>query len=344
MIKPNVLSAGAMIALAASAAFAQTPAAVQQTDSFRQRQQLQSTLPPTGQPEEMAAELYPEENADIGPQSILRLKPRHRWFSATVDAQYYYTDNLFLSDQDTIGTDVLLSALQLAITPPAFALGAGRVAPRLGYQHEWYSYGLASSKEVTIYDFAADTTKTSGLSVFDFNAQTFFADARWEQANWIVDAGFDYRRLMDSSRYEQFYTESVPRWGVRRIIPTGKRSALSLGYEGDYRFTSTDSPPPGLEEDYGDRTDHSLIVAYSFSLCEHAVLQPYYWFQYTWFTAGESRTDYLNTFGLALYCPITPNFGARLFISQDLLETTSRLVPDYHKLDTGAGLTITLRF
>ena len=134
MIKPNVLSAGAMIALAASAAFAQTPAAVQQTDSFRQRQQLQSTLPPTGQPEEMAAELYPEENADIGPQSILRLKPRHRWFSATVDAQYYYTDNLFLSDQDTIGTDVLLSALQLAITPPAFALGAGRVAPRLGAQ------------------------------------------------------------------------------------------------------------------------------------------------------------------------------------------------------------------
>ena len=206
-----------------------------------------------------------------------------------------------------------------------------------------YSYGLASSKEVTIYDFAADTTETSGLSVFDFNAQTFFADARWERANWIVDAGFDYRRLMDSSRYEQFYAESVPRWGVRRIIPTSQQSALSLGYEGDYRFTSTDLPPEGLEEDYGDRTDHSLIVAYSFSLCEHAVLQPYYRFQYTWFTAGESRTDYLNTFGLALYCPITPNFSARLFISQDLLETTSRLVPDYHKLDTGAGLTLTLR-
>ena len=66
---------------------------------------------------------------------------------------------------------MLLSSAQLALTPGSFPLGEGRLAPRLSYQHDWYMFGLASSKEVTVYDFSTGITKTSDLGAFDFNAQ-----------------------------------------------------------------------------------------------------------------------------------------------------------------------------
>ena len=199
-------------------------------------------------------------------------------------------------------------------------------------------------KPLSVYDFQASGFRTGRLSDFDFQAQSLFADGRWQYGNWIVEAGFDYRRLLDTAHSEQFYREAMPRWGLRRIIPLCERSALAVGYEGDYRLTGTDLPPPNQKDDFNDRVDHSLFVTYSFSLCEHAVLQPYYRFQYTRFTAGETRSDYLNSFGLALFCPITQNVGVRAFIGRELLESTGRQTPEYKKFDAGGGINLTLRF
>ena len=41
-------------------------------------------------------------------------------------------------------------------------------------------------------------------------------DGRWMCDNWIVEAGFNYQRLLTWPHFDQFYRESVPRWGVRR--------------------------------------------------------------------------------------------------------------------------------
>src|ERR1700675_3476668 len=48
-----------------------------------------------------APELYPGENADVGPQRILRLNPRPNYFDAFLDSQVYYSDNPTYAQQST---------------------------------------------------------------------------------------------------------------------------------------------------------------------------------------------------------------------------------------------------
>jgi len=296
------------------------------------------------QENEPAPELYPGESTDVGPQSILKSKPRKTYVEAMADAQYFYTDNMFLNEQGRQGADVLVSTAQIALAPTPYDLGSGKLAPRLGYRHQWYDFGLASSTRLTVFDFQTQTFRSARLNEFDFNAQTLFTDARWTRENWTVEAGLDFTRLMDTSHYEQFYREFVPRWRVQRFFPLNETMAFSVGYEGDYRFADTDLPPASFNQDFNSRTDHSLLVAYTQALCKHAVVQPYYRFKYTHFTAGENRHDYLNSFGLALYCFFTPQISVRAYAGYDIMSTSSNLVPDYKKLDAGGGVNLTIRF
>jgi len=331
------------LALVFSRAEAQVPGAVRQTESVEQRRQLQPDAR-SYQDGESAPELYKGENTDVGPQTVLRIKPRKNYFEAMADVQYFYTDNMFLVNHDKQSADVLVSTAQFALAPPAYELGGGKFAPRLGYRHEWYDFGLLSGKQFQGFDFQSQTFKQVRLHDFDFNAQTIFTDGRWMRGNWTVEAGLNYQRLLTTLDFDQFYWEAAPRWGARRLIPLDDTKALTIGYEGDYRFTGSGHPPPTFSDDLNDRTDHSLIVAYTQSLCPMATVQPYYRFQYTRFTKGESRNDYLHSFGLALYCPVTRQIGVRAFVGYDIMDTNSQLTPDYKKLDAGGGLNLTIRF
>jgi hypothetical protein len=331
-------------ALICSPAGAQMPAAVQQVDTVNQRRQAEQTASSyeTG---ESVPELFPGEDSDVGPQSVLKYKPRRTWFEATADAEYFYTDNMFLDHTNKQSADVLVSTAQFAVAPSPWKLAGGEFSPRIGFQQQWYDYGLLSDKRVAIFDFnSTPNLKTNKLNQFDFNAQTIFADGHWTRDNWTVAAGFAFRRLMTTEDYNQFYRESIPNWSLQRLIPFGEKSALTLGYEGDYRITSSDAPPPGFGEDFSDRTDHSLFATYTIGLCRYAVVQPFYRFQYTWFTAGQNRNDYLNSFGLGLYCFLTPHISLRTFVGYDIMNSSSKQAPDYNKLDAGGGLNLTIRF
>ena len=337
----NLILCGLVIA-ALQPAFAQVPA-IQQVDSVQQRRQLdQSAL---DQNETSAApELFAGETSDVGPQSVVKRAPRKSLFEASADVQFFHTDNMFLADSGKQSTEVLVSTVQFALAPTPYLLGDGQFSPRIGYRHQWFNYGLASDKSIDVFDFNTATFRTAKLSEFDFNVQTLFADARWQRGNWIFGTGFDYQRLLDSDGYDQFYRESVPRWEVRRIFRLCDSSALGIAYEGDYRFTDSDFPPLGADSDFNDRTDHSLVVNYSYALCAHAVVQPYYRFQYTRYTSGENRNDYLNTFGLALHCPVNRNIAFRAFVGYDILRTDSQIAQDYNKLDVGGGVSLIVRF
>jgi len=296
------------------------------------------------QPGDTAPELYPGEVSDVGPQSIIKYKPRKSYVEAMVDGQYFYTDNMFLDEEDRQETDVFVGTAQIALAPTAYDLGPGKLAPRLGYRHQWYMYGLLNDDTVQVFDFETLTLREMELRKFDFNAQTIFTDARWTMGHWAFDLGFDYTRLMESDDYDQFYYEYVPRWGAQRIFPLYETGALSVGYAGDYRFAETDLPPPGFNSDFNSRTDHSLNVAFTQSLCRHAVLQPYYRFKYTKFTEGDERDDYLHSFGVAVHCFFTQQVGLRAFAGYDMLETSNPNIPDYRRLDAGGGLNLTFRF
>lgn len=330
------------LAVAVQAASAQV-GAVRQMDSAQQRRELGQSAKALGDGETVP-ELFTGEASDVGPQSVVKFKSRKSYLELSADAQYFYTDNMFLADGGKVGTDVLVSMVQAALAPGGYSLGEGQFAPRLGYRHEWFHYGLASSKTIDVFDFNAGDFREAKLREFDFNAQTIFTDGRWRQGNWIIGAGLDYQRLLDSDNYNQFYAEYVPRWEVRRIIPLRDASSIAIAYEGDYRFTDSDLPPSGEDSDLSDRTDHSLVLNFSHVLCAQAIVQPYYRFQYTHFTSGQQRDDYLNTIGIALHCPLTPNLSLRAFVSYDLMHTSSTFAQDYDKLDAGGGLGLTMRF
>jgi hypothetical protein len=335
------LLAGAALLIAAGAG-AQTPNASQQVDSLQQRRELeraaQSLLVTNGVPE-----LYAGEASDLGPQSVLQIKPRRTWIEAYADAQYFYSDNIFLANQNPTGGDVLVSTVQAALAPSAFEVGDGFLSPRVGYRQQWFSYGLTSSKTVQAIDLATGTFKNAELDQFDFNALTIFSDVAWSRNNWTFTLGGDFCQLMDSSAYNEFYKEYVPRWAVRRDFSLCPATAFSIGYEGDYRLTDTPNTPPTAGDNFNDRTDHSLVIVGSWQLCRHAILQPSYRFQYTHYTA-TTRDDYLNSFGLALYCPVTENITLRAYVTYDDLNTDGYYAQSYNKLDAGGGVTLSVRF
>jgi len=341
MTKLRTVGLAASFALVVCQALAQNPGALQQMETVQQRERLSRAVKSNESP---APELYPGEASDVGPQSILQYKARKTYVEAIADAQYFFTDNMFLNQHDKQHADVLVSTAQFALAPTAYDLWGGEFAPRIGYKHQWYDFGLISDKQVTVVDFNTLTAHDVKLNAFDFNAQTIFTDARWAHANWIFMAGFDFTRLMDTGHYDQFYREYVPRWGVQRDFGLNEKMVVSLAYEGDYRFANTDLPPPTLNSDFESRTDHSLIVSLTQNLCPHAIVQPYYRFKYTHFTQGENRDDYLNSFGLAVYCAITRQITLRGFVGYDILNTNSDLVPDYTRLDAGGGVNLTIRF
>ena len=73
------------------------------------------------------------------------------------------------------------------------------------------------------------------------------------------------------------------------------------------------------------------------------MLQPFYQFEYSHYTR-VSRDDFLNSFGLTLYCPLTKNISLRAFVGYDDLNTDGLFAQDYEQLNAGGGLNLFIRF
>jgi len=314
----------------------------QLVDTMQQRQQLEQAAQPmvvTNVPE-----LYDGESDDVGPQSVVKLKPARTWFEAHGDAQYFHTDNMFLANSGKQGADVLVGTVEAALAPTPYEFAGGQLAPRLGFQEQWFNYGLASSGSVNVYNPYTLVNTKENLDQFDFNAMTIYTDAAWRRDNWTFTLGADYRRLLDSGSYDEFYKEWVPRWAIRRDFLLSETAMISLGYEGDYRLTDTSNPlPTTVGRNFNDRADNSLSIVGSWRLCRYAVLQPYYVFNFTHYTTIH-RNDLLHTFGLALYVPINDQISLRVFATYDNFKTDGFYVQSYQKLDLGGGLNFVYRF
>lgn len=329
----------------ANSVLAQVPGASQQVDSIQQRRANEQAARSLQEGESVPA-IYEGEESDVGPQSVLRINPRRSYIEAMADAQYFYTDNMFLGEDFKQSADVLVSRVQVALAPTAYDLGGGKFAPRLGYRHQWFNFGLIDSDKLSVIDLSkvgvSNPFKSVGLDAFDFNAQTVFADTSWSRDNWIAQGGFDFTRLLSTPGYKQFYEEYVPRWELQRLFPINDGMSFSVGYAGDFRFTSVDTSPLVPSDDYNNRTDHSLFATWTQSFCKSAFVQPYYRFTYTHFTEDSRRDDYLHSLGCGIYYYFTPQISARVFAAYDVRR--SNAAQDYEKFDAGAGLNVTFRF
>lgn len=335
-MKNPIPSAVAGVLLTLLAARAQVPGAMQQVDNDQQRRQAEQAAKTVYHAGDKVAEAYEGECSDTGEQVVILHQARPTWLEVSADVQYLRTDNMFLSEHSRQEADVLVSTVQLALAPTPYDLGGGKFAPRAGYRHQWFDFGLWGAE--------LDNVPVK-LDTYDFNAQTAFADMRWTRAGWSFDAGFDFTRLLATSTYNEFYTEHTPRWGVQRTFPLSATAAVTVGYEGDYRFSDLNNAGLFVPSDYNDRTDHGILASYTQTFGRHAMLQPYYRFKYTHFTASDvNRDDTLNSFGVAFYWFFTPQISARVFASYDMRNSSATGISDYRKLDTGAGLNLTFRF
>lgn len=326
------LAVGSVLALNLDSATAQVVPFVDQAERVRQRQETERILRELQQKDATPPELYPDEMSDVGPQSILRIKQRKKYFEAFVDSQYFYTSNMFFQENDPVGTGVLLSTAQLAFAPPPLELGSGKLSYRVGYQHQWFNYGFEDH--------------TGLLNNFDFDAETLFASVRYQTKNhWAFGAGLDWARLLghepSSANYTEFYKEYLPRWTVAKFFPINGKSLFAVGYLGSYHFSEVDPAP---RKDINDRWDHVLLGSYTYAFNRHWMAQPYYRFQFSHYTHANDRNDFLQTFGLSVSYFFTDYLGVRAFASYDLRESNKPLVPDYRKLDAGMGVNLTLKF
>jgi hypothetical protein len=337
-MKKHFLPAIITAIFAAVSVRAQIGGIVNQVGDAQTREQLNRTAQAGLSESNSVPQLYEGETSDVGPQSVVQTKARHTLFEAYADAQFFYSDNVFLTEKRKVDTGVLVSTVEFALAPTPYAVGNGTLAPRLGYQHQWFDFGLGGAK--------LPGTPLQ-LRDFDFNAQTVFADALWTQGKWSFGGGLDATRLMQTDGYHQFYEELVPNWIARRTFSLNDQTAFAMAYEGDYRVTSIE--PQFLEfatSDANDRTDHSLVLTLTHVLCKHAVLQPYYRMKYTHFTEfpNSARNDYLNSLGAGLYLLVCPHFTVRTFVNYDILVSGNPRVENYHKLDAGGGIDVSFRF
>ena len=336
-MQKNIFSAVILASLLiAGSASAQNPSASQMADNLRLRP-LASPMTTNAAPE-----FYPGETSDVGPQSLLEIQRQQRrhWLRAFADEQLFYSDNIFLAHDNPKSSDVLVSTVSAALAPDAFEMHGGKLSPQVGYQHQWFNYGLLGNDELIVVDFNQSlVSQTNRISAFDFNVSTIFADTTFAWRGWDFTVGVDYRRFLDSSDYNEFYREIVPRWAAHYTFRFAENKSIMVGYEGDYRFTETQNPLPY------NHGDHNFVLTGNWWLCSHAVVQPFYRLQYSYFTHIQGgRTDWLNTFGIGLGLPITPNVALRTFVSYEILDTNGRYAPSYKRLDLGGGLNLSVRF
>lgn len=319
--------------LSMSLASAQVPGQVERMQQVNQQQADTRIQTATDASNDLAPELYEGESSDVGPQYIVRAKPRRKWIEASVDSQYYYTSNMLLTEHNPIDTTILVSTVQVAVAPTPFQMGDGQFAPRVGFRYQWYNYGL---------------DKTSNqFNNFDFDVETLFADLRYKlKDNWFVGVGFEWNRLLGhegpTSDYAEFYKEYNPSWTFGKYFPISDSMYFSASYQGIYHLTQVDPLPA---QNINDRIDHILLFTYTQELIPDLYLQPYLRLMYTdYVNVDGSRNDYLCSVGCAFSYMITPWASVRTFASYDVKESDDPLYADYSNINAGGGVTLSVNF
>lgn len=326
--------AGSLLATSVAMAQQRGASQVQRMEQFNQQQTDARIESAQNASSQLAPELYEGESSDVGPQFIVRTKPRRKWIEASVDSQYYYTSNAFLNEKAPIDdTTILVNTVQVALAPTPFAVGEDQFAPRLGFRYQWYNYGLDST--------------TNQYNNLDFDVQTLFTDLRYKfKDNWYVAAGFEWNRLLahegPTADYSEFYKEYDPSWTIGKFFPITDSMFFSVEYQGIYHFTVVDPTPA---QNINDRIDHGLRLSYTQELIPNLYLQPYVRLLYTdYVNVNGSRNDYLMTIGCAFSYAINEWASVRTFASYDMKESDDPLYPDYTNVNAGTGVTLSISF
>ena len=286
--------------------------------------------------------LYEDEDKDVGPQMLVRQKPRHNWFEASADVQFGSTSNVSLTEDSTVKSSLMISTAQFAVTPPAWDIPGGQLSLKAGYRHQKLNYGIATrGQEYTINDS-------------DFDISTFVLQWRYSFLDkWIATLGVDHNRLLgaDSGSYLEFYSEFAPSASIQRSFEITPKSAITVNVgvgghisKSDETVYSTTFIETDIRTDTNDRVDESATVSYVHQLSDGLVFQSYYRALLTQYTHNDGRGDVIHSVGAVLAYSVTQNISLRASVTAEQRESNDTSVADYRKLDTGVGLSLLFQF
>ena len=278
--------------------------------------------------------LYEDEDKDVGPQNVIRQKPRHNWLEASSDVQFGSTSNVYLTETGKTDSSMMISTVQLAVTPPAWQVPGGQFSAKAGYRHQKFNYGIASGRSESI------------INDSDFDISTVFVQGHYlilEQ--WLVGGGMDYNRLLTSTdgSYTEFYSEFAPNLSLQRSFELSKKSAISanIGVAGHISYLD---PSYLVPSDSYDRVDESATVTYSRELLSKLGFQTFYRAQFTQYTRNHVRKDLTQTLGVVLAYSLCNEASLRAFANFEGRSSEDPNIADYQKVDTGMGLSLRVQF
>lgn len=280
--------------------------------------------------EESVAPLSEEETDDIGPQFVVRQRPRRDLFEVAFDTQFLQSSNLYLTEADKVKGTLMLSTFQLAIAPKPMELGDALLGWKGGYRHQKFNYGKFSQNEKSLNDL-------------DFDVSSFFLQGYYiGKKNWMAVAGIEQNRLLNAAagKYDEFYSEWVPNLSLEKQLKLGEKSTLSLTATGAWHISHVDPPEPSQN----DRVDEALTVSLSHELVSDLSVQPYYRLQFTQYTRKQGRQDVTQSVGVSLGYAFNKWSSVRFSAGFEGRDSSDASINDYRKLDTGLGLSFQAKF
>jgi hypothetical protein len=309
---------------------------VQQAQAVQRVRQLEAPNSSNSSTGGDVPSLYPGEESDTGDQLILNTNPsaRWKWFNLSLDSQYFYTNNAFLTDAGMHGTGLMVNTLNGEIDIPPMIVPGGQLLTDVGYQYQWFDYGIGGASD--------------NFDSLDFDAATLYANAQYALPNnWSIFANLAYTRLMnDGNGYDEFYKEFVPTLSLQKDFVLGKTLRASLEYSANYHVTGQ-NPYDGQSRSANNRTDQVLQASLTWQITSKLDLRPFYRFQYSYypnFLNDDSRNDFLHTFGASVDYAVNSWASIRFFMTYEIMDTDASVVSDYRKLDLGGGLSAGIKF
>jgi hypothetical protein len=347
-----------------------TNAVIRQTDALNAANALKKPVPAEKPADEVAPETYPGENADLGPQVLLKQKKkRDPLFEFSSDTMFMWTSNALTAGWSDPAngprdTGIVAETLSLAFAPKAWDVGSGKLSLRTGYRQVFWVYDVRDRVPIN------PELGYNGLNLNNFQVSTIFTNARYSFAeNWAASFGVDYTRVMNQSPaqdwkiqnfgdtsnfWKESYKDINPNWSLDRSIALGEKAGISLTYSGGYHFSELPTAFPNsssLGSSYLDKLDNAFTVGFAYLPSQTWMIQPSTRFLHCLFTRTQSasdpgerrRTTSVSPSLTVMWMP-KPSLSVRLSTSADFFRSNDSDQPSYNKYDASVGFSINLKF
>jgi hypothetical protein len=304
------LLATAMI-FAPNVAVAQASQAVDRSQILRIQPGTQVGAPSL--PDQALGYAAPSENeADLGVQAILKRQEQYRPFTFTLSAPFFYTTNVALTRNGTVGDGVFSPALTLAYQP--------RIAKTL--------YGeFIVVQQLFYYDTHTD---------FNFTSFDGIAGVVWyipQYHNLTLRLRYDFNRLTDD-KFDEFFQNHSVITIVEMPFQFAQAMQLNLGVLANISVSA--SPQSPRRNDFEVYAGYAMQLSRSFSVdaVGRFIVKDYY--------KGD-RTDINEILAL------TANYRSNSWLTLSAIATFSwnqsnHSIFDYNVADLGGGVALTFKF